>query len=37
MVEVKLGGESTEVCNKLSAVEGVTQAALVSYNGEYIS
>lgn len=37
MVEVKLNGESTEVCNKLSAVEGVTQAALVSYNGEYIS
>lgn len=37
MVEVKLSGESTEVCNKLSAVEGVTQAALVSYNGEYIS
>lgn len=37
MIEVKLNGESTEVCNKLSAVEGVTQAALVSYNGEYIS
>lgn len=37
MVEVKLNGESTEVCNKLSAVEGVTQAALVSYNGEYIN
>lgn len=37
MVEVKLNGESTEVCNKLSEVEGVTQAALVSYNGEYIS
>ena len=37
MVEVKLGGESTEVCNKLSAVEGVTQAALVSYNGEYLN
>ena len=37
MVEVKLNGESTEVCNKLSAVEGVTQAALVSYNGEYLS
>lgn len=37
MVEVKLNGESTEVCNKLSAVEGVTQAALVSYNGEYMN
>ncbi|MDE6596031.1 MAG: DUF4956 domain-containing protein, partial [Oscillospiraceae bacterium] len=37
MVEVKLNGESTEVCNKLSAVEGITQAALVSYNGEYIN
>lgn len=37
MVKVKLNGESTEVCNKLSAVEGVTQAALVSYNGEYIN
>lgn len=37
MVEVKLNGESTEVCNKLSAVEGVTQAALVSYNGEYLN
>ncbi|MBD5141722.1 MAG: DUF4956 domain-containing protein [Ruminococcus sp.] len=37
MVEIKLNGESTEVCNKLSAVEGVTQAALVSYNGEYLS
>ncbi|MDE6133076.1 MAG: DUF4956 domain-containing protein [Oscillospiraceae bacterium] len=37
MVEVKLNGESTEVCNKLSAVEGVIQAALVSYNGEYMN
>lgn len=37
MVEVKLNSESTEVCNKLSAVEGVTQAALVSYNGEYLN
>ena len=37
MVEVKLNGESTEVCNKLSVVEGVTQAALVSYNGEYLN
>lgn len=37
MVEIKLNGESTEVCNKLSAVEGVTQAALVSYNGEYLN
>lgn len=37
MVEIKLDGESTEVCNKLSAADGVTKAALVSYNGEYMT
>ncbi|MCM1328923.1 MAG: DUF4956 domain-containing protein [Ruminococcus sp.] len=36
MVEIKLNGESTEVCNALSATNGVTKAALVSYNGEYL-
>lgn len=37
MVEVKLTGESTEVCNALSELDGVSKVALVSYNGEYIS
>ncbi len=36
MVEIKLNGESTEVCNALSETEGITKAALVSYNGEYL-
>lgn len=36
MVEIKLCGESTEVCNALSETEGITKAALVSYNGEYL-
>lgn len=37
MVEVKLTGESTEVCNALSALDGVSKVALVSYNGEYLN
>ena len=37
MVEVKLSEGSTKVCNLLSDTAGVTKAALVSYNGEYMS
>lgn len=37
MVEVKLSGGSTKVCNLLSDTAGVTKAALVSYNGEYMN
>ena len=36
MVEVKLSEGSTKVCNLLSDTAGVTKAALVSYNGEYM-
>lgn len=36
MVEVKLSEGSTKVCNMLSDTAGVTKAALVSYNGEYM-
>lgn len=37
MVEVKLSEGSTKVCNLISDTAGVTKAALVSYNGEYMS
>lgn len=37
MVEVKLSEGSTKVCNLLSDTAGVTKAALVSYNGEYMA
>lgn len=37
MVEVKLSEGSTKVCNLLSDTAGVTKAALVSYNGEYMN
>ena len=37
MVEVKLSKGSTKVCNLLSDTAGVTKAALVSYNGEYMA
>ncbi|MCM1524590.1 MAG: DUF4956 domain-containing protein [Ruminococcus sp.] len=36
MIEVKLSGQSTEVCNLLSDTDGISKAALVSYNGEYM-
>lgn len=35
--EIKLRDESTAFVNKLCGVEGVESAALVSYNGEYMS
>ncbi len=37
MIEVKLIDSSSKVCNLLSDTEGITKAALVSYNGEYMS
>lgn len=37
MVEVKLSDSSSKVCNLLSGTEGISKAALVSYNGEYMS
>ncbi len=37
MVEVKLREDSSKVCNLLSGTEGISKAALVSYNGEYMS
>ncbi|MGI6199362.1 MAG: DUF4956 domain-containing protein [Christensenellales bacterium] len=36
-VQVKLKDASTAFVNQLSALEGVSSAALVSYNGEYMS
>lgn len=35
--EVKISGGSTDFINSLVSIEGVTNAALVSYNGEYMS
>jgi len=35
--EVRITGSSTEFINSLIKLEGVTNAALVSYNGEYMS
>ena len=35
--EVKLTGDSTQFINSLIALDGVSNAALVSYNGEYMS
>jgi len=35
--EVKISGSSTEFVNSLIKLDGVTNAALVSYNGEYMS
>lgn len=37
MIEVKLADSSSKVCNMLSGTEGISKAALVSYNGEYMS
>lgn len=37
MIEVKLADSSSKVCNLLSDTEGISKAALVSYNGEYMS
>lgn len=34
--EVKLSGEATEFVNKLSGMEGIDKAVLVSYNGDYM-
>lgn len=36
-LEVRLKNEATEFINKLIAIEGVQNASLVSYNGEYMS
>ncbi|WP_419821987.1 DUF4956 domain-containing protein [Anoxybacterium hadale] len=36
-LEIRLKEMSTEFINKISAVEGVSNAVLVSYNGEYLS
>lgn len=35
--EIRLKGAETEFVNQLNALEGVRHAALVSYNGEYMS
>ena len=35
--EVRITGSSTDFVNSLSQLEGVTNAALVSYNGDYMS
>ena len=35
--EVRLKDASTNFVNRLSAINGVESAALVSYNGEYMS
>ena len=35
--EVRIKGDNTGFVNKVSACEGVTNAVLVSYNGEYMS
>lgn len=35
--EVRLNNENTDFINKLSSVPGVTNAVLVTYNGEYMS
>ncbi len=37
MIEVKLTDNSSKVCNLLSCTDGISKAALVSYNGEYMS
>lgn len=37
MIEVKLTDNSSKVCNMLSCTDGISKAALVSYNGEYMS
>jgi uncharacterized membrane protein YhiD involved in acid resistance len=36
-LELRLDGSSTEFINGLLSIEGVTNAALVSYNGDYMS
>lgn len=36
-IEVRINEESTEFINDLTAIESVEHAALVSYNGEYMS
>ena len=36
-MELRLGGASTEFINQLLSIPGVTNAALVSYNGDYMS
>lgn len=36
-VEVRIEGGTTDFINRLYAVEGVTSATLVSYNGEYMA
>ena len=35
--EVRIKDDNTGFVNKVSVVEGVTNAVLVSYNGEYMS
>ena len=35
--EVRIKDDNTGFVNKISACEGVTNAVLVSYNGEYMS
>ena len=35
--EVRIKNDNTDFVNKISAVDGVTNAVLVSYNGEYMS
>ena len=35
--EVRIKDNNTDFVNKISAVEGVTNAVLISYNGEYMS
>lgn len=35
--EIRLNAEDTSFINRISACEGVTNAVLVSYNGEYMS
>ena len=35
--EVRIKDDNTDFVNKISAVDGVTNAVLVSYNGEYMS
>ena len=35
--EVRIKDDNTSFVNKISAVDGITNAVLVSYNGEYMS
>lgn len=35
--EIRLKGEDTEFVNRLSAMDGISSAVLVSYNGDYMS